>query len=75
VPGSRKPIWLKDFLPNEGLNCRIMAFNHNTAWASDATTKGLGDHAWDLLKELEKVRKSERVWHGIFTCSEYHFNF
>ncbi|PYH94026.1 hypothetical protein BO71DRAFT_380246 [Aspergillus ellipticus CBS 707.79] len=48
--------WLRDFLPQENIPARIMAFNHNTAWESDALTKTLYDHGNDLLRALDRVR-------------------
>ncbi|KAF7511625.1 hypothetical protein GJ744_003788 [Endocarpon pusillum] len=34
-----KPMWLGDFLPEQGLDARIMAFNHNSAWETNALSK------------------------------------
>lgn len=50
-------IWLRDALPHEGLNARIMVYNHNTAWRANALNKSLSDYGDGLLHELRKVRK------------------
>ncbi|PWY83619.1 hypothetical protein BO70DRAFT_379376 [Aspergillus heteromorphus CBS 117.55] len=50
--------WLRDFLPRESIPARIMAFNHNTAWESDALTKTLYDHGCDLLRVLARARRT-----------------
>lgn len=52
------PMWLRDFLPQENLQARIMVFNHNSAWERDATTKSLEDHGNDLLRVLDKARST-----------------
>ncbi|KAK4957786.1 hypothetical protein LTR66_013240 [Elasticomyces elasticus] len=55
---SAHPVWLRDFLPEEGLHARIMAFNHNTAWQANAIAKSLQDHGEDLVRALRRVRKT-----------------
>ncbi|KAI1738438.1 hypothetical protein F4680DRAFT_179746 [Xylaria scruposa] len=46
-------MWLRDLLPEEkDLRCRILAFNHNTAWERNSLSKTLGDHSLDLLRAL-----------------------
>ena len=52
-------MWLRDFLPKEGLNARIMAFNHNTAWETGALSKSLQDYGQDLLRALGQVRLTD----------------
>ena len=56
-----KPMWLRDFLPEEGLDARIMAFNHNTAWEANALSKSLQDYGDDLLRVLCRARQSAEV--------------
>jgi len=53
--------WIRDFLPQENLNCRIMTFNHNTAWEANALSKSLSDHGDDLVRALRSVRKTAEV--------------
>ncbi|KAI9855300.1 MAG: hypothetical protein M1813_009839 [Trichoglossum hirsutum] len=53
------PNWLRDFLPTEDLNARIMTFNHNTAWGPNALTKSLEDYGQDLLRALDEVRSTK----------------
>jgi hypothetical protein len=55
------PMWLRDFLPKEGLNARIIAFNHNSEWTARALSKSLEDHGYDLLLALEDKRKTSEV--------------
>ena len=55
------PNWLRDFLPMENLGARIMTFNHNTAWESNALSKSLEDCGQDLLRALGEVRSTEKV--------------
>ena len=57
-------MWLRDFLPKENLNARIMAFNHNTAWEARALKKSLQEHGDDLLRALRRVRQRAEVREG-----------
>ncbi|KAF8523952.1 hypothetical protein BU17DRAFT_85441 [Hysterangium stoloniferum] len=50
--------WLRDVLPNDILNARIMNFSHNTAWQGNSLSKSLHDHADDLLRALEWERRT-----------------
>ncbi|KAI9857892.1 MAG: hypothetical protein M1813_008007 [Trichoglossum hirsutum] len=56
------PIWLRDFLPQDlqkdGFRVRVMAFNHNTRWKTNALNKSLEDYGQDLLRELAEKRRS-----------------
>jgi len=54
-------MWLRDFLPKENLNARILLFNHNTRWQSNAVSKSLKDHGKDLLRALRRVRQTPEV--------------
>ena len=56
-------MWLQDFLPEEELNARIMAFNHNTLWEAYALSKLLHDLGDDLLQELRNARQTVEVMH------------
>ena len=53
-------MWLQDFLPTEeGINARVMTFNHNTSWDAYALDKSLHDHGDDLLQALRRARQGE----------------
>jgi hypothetical protein len=54
-------MWLRDFLPKEILNARILLFNHNTRWRTNAVSKTLKDHGDDLLRALRSVSKTPEV--------------
>jgi hypothetical protein len=54
-------MWLRDFLPEGNLNARIMAFNHNTGWQTNAVSKSLDDHGDDLGRALRRVRQTPEV--------------
>jgi hypothetical protein len=54
-------MWLRDLLPEEKLNARIMTFNHNTSWQRNAVSKSLKDHGEDLLRALCWVRQKPEV--------------
>jgi hypothetical protein len=58
---EREKLWLRDCLPIDIPNARIMAFNHNTAWQEDALSKSLHNHADDLLRALDWERQSPVV--------------
>jgi hypothetical protein len=58
---TTKLSWVSDFLPQENLNCRIIAFNHNTAWEANALSKSLSDHADNFVRAFRSVRKTEEV--------------
>lgn len=55
------PHWLRDFLPKEGLNARIIAFNYNSEWKRNALSKSLADHGNDLLIQLDETRLKPEV--------------
>jgi hypothetical protein len=56
-----KLMWLYDFLPKEKLNARILLFNHNTRWQTNAVSKSLKDYGKDLLRALRRVRQTPEV--------------
>jgi len=58
---TRKESWVRDWLPDEGLNSRIMIFKHNSAWKEHALGKSLKAHGDDLVRALELRRGSEEV--------------
>ncbi|CAG8078910.1 unnamed protein product [Penicillium salamii] len=57
---STKLSWIRDFLPKENINCRIMAFNHDTRFASNALSKSLKDLGDDLIRALRYKRQTEK---------------
>lgn len=58
---SPESIWLRDFLPQEGLRVRVIMFNHNTAWEANALSKSLDDYGEDLLGALCDARTTDEV--------------
>ncbi|XHF98814.1 hypothetical protein AWENTII_002351 [Aspergillus wentii] len=52
--------WLRNLLPQERIPARIMAFNHNTSWESEALSKSIDDHANDLLRVLGMHRHTPK---------------
>ena len=62
---TKKPMWLRDFLPQDleesGFSVRVMIFKHNSAWKANALSKSLEDYGQDLLRELSEKRQSEEV--------------
>ncbi|CAG8293183.1 unnamed protein product, partial [Penicillium salamii] len=55
---SKKVSWVRDLLPQEKLNCRIMAFNHDSRWKSNALSKSLKDFGYDLFLALSIKRQN-----------------
>jgi hypothetical protein len=53
--------WVRDLLPKEKLNCRIMAFNHDSRWKSNALSKSLKDFGYDLFLALSIKRQNPEV--------------
>lgn len=53
---SQRAMWLRDFLPTEGLNARVMTYSHDSAWESGALRKTLYDHGDDFLRALRTKR-------------------
>jgi len=66
-------MWLRDFLPEEDLNARIMTFNHNTQWEGNALSKSLHHHGDDLLRALRRVRQTPEVKHNSLGTLRPHF--
>lgn len=54
-------MWLRDFLPEDRRNCRVMTFNHNSAWKTGAQGKSLEDFAHDFLLSLRMARATPEV--------------
>jgi hypothetical protein len=63
--GMVEPNWLRDFLPEEGLEARIMTYNHDTNYASNASSRSLEDHGNDFLDRLRMRRTKEQVCYFI----------
>ncbi|KAI9764475.1 MAG: hypothetical protein M1840_008401 [Geoglossum simile] len=51
--------WLKDFLPQDVPNARIMTFGYNSDVAFGNTTSGIADHAKALLSSLVDKREED----------------
>ena len=58
---SARLMWLRDFLPRDIPNARVMAFNHNTGWETNALSKSLSHYGDDLLRALQRVRQTDEV--------------
>lgn len=54
-------MWLREFLPEDLPNTRVMAFNHNTRWEANALSKSLQDYGEDLLRALRRKRQTPEV--------------
>jgi hypothetical protein len=55
------PIWLRDFLPRDELNVRVIVYYHNSGWQSNALGMELSDYGRDLLQQLERLRRTDEV--------------
>ena len=53
--------WLKDFLPNDVPDVRVMTFGYNADAAFGNTTADIVDHAKDLLSSLVDKRERDNV--------------
>jgi hypothetical protein len=54
-------IWLRDFLPSQVPNARIMSYGYNSAVALSRSVAGIDEFATDLLVRLSDERKTEAV--------------
>lgn len=57
----QKHMWLRDRLPNDIPEARVMTFNHNTSWQANALSKSLNQHGRDLLMVLRRARDKPAV--------------
>ncbi|PON25472.1 Mut11, partial [Trichoderma gamsii] len=55
------PIWLRDFLPLDALQARVLVYYHNSGWQAHALGMSLRDYGQDLLTSIEGVRQTEAV--------------
>lgn len=55
------PMWLKDFLPRNALQARVLVYYHNSGWQANALGMTLRDYGQDLLTSIESVRQSKAV--------------
>ena len=53
--------WLKDFLPEQVPNARIMSYGYNSMVMFTKSISTYDDFARDLLSRLENKRKSDQV--------------
>ena len=56
--------WLKDFLPQQIPDARIMTFGYNAAAAFGQSTSDVIDHAKSLLSSLVDKREENEVYIG-----------
>ena len=61
--------WLKDYLPSDIQNIRIMSYSYNADIAFGNTTASLKDHAIDLLGSLMDEREDSDVSPRPASCS------
>jgi hypothetical protein len=59
--GQSNVLWLKDFLPRDVPNVRIMTFGYNADAAFGNTTANIIDHAKGLLSSLIDKREEDDV--------------
>jgi hypothetical protein len=59
-----KAFWLKDFLPQQIPDARIMTFGYNAAAAFGHSTSDVIDHAKSLLSSLVDKREESEVHIG-----------
>jgi len=52
-----KAYWLRDFLPGDIENARVMVYGYNSAVAFSKSTAGVEEFARDLLERLNIVRQ------------------
>jgi hypothetical protein len=55
------PMWLRDYLPEDTSDARILVFYHNSQWKKHASTMSLRDYGRQLLQALDEKRNSEAV--------------
>lgn len=58
-----KAFWLKDYLPQDVANARVLSFGYNANAAFGNTTANISDLAKDLLSSLVTKRDSDNVSH------------
>ncbi|EWZ36204.1 hypothetical protein FOZG_11945 [Fusarium oxysporum Fo47] len=63
-----KAFWLKDFVPEDIKNARVMTYGYNSDVAFSKSTAGVEDFAKDLLARLKAVRQDEWKRPIIFIC-------
>lgn len=71
VRSSGKPcIWLKDLLPSDIPNARILSFGYNSAVAFSKSVSGISEFAEQLLSSthLERLSKKQKRRPIIFVC-------
>lgn len=54
-------IWLRDFLPGQIPNARIMSYGYNSAVAFSKSVAGIDEYPTDLLNRLHHERETAEV--------------
>jgi len=54
-------MWLKDFLPRDIKNVRIMTYGYNTDLHNTTDTSTMLDYAKNLVEEIENCRRSSQA--------------
>ena len=58
---TSQKLWLRDFLPSQVPNTRIMSFGYDSLSAFNKSEFGIGDVAADLLNRLDDERDTPEV--------------
>jgi hypothetical protein len=57
--GENPVIWLRDLLPNDLPNARVLTFGYNSNIIQDASVSSIRDFAKALLNALDSYRNEE----------------
>ncbi|UKZ68716.1 uncharacterized protein TrAtP1_009739 [Trichoderma atroviride] len=66
-------MWLRDFLPLDALQARVLVYYHNSGWQAHALGMSLRDYGQDLLTSIEGVRQTETERHRPVVLIGYSF--
>ena len=58
---SNRKLWLRDFLPEQISNARIMTFGYDSSWLFSKNVMGITDFANDLLSRLKNDRQTDAM--------------
>jgi hypothetical protein len=63
-------MWLRDFVPKQWPNARVMSFGYDSAFALSRSILDIDDSAIDLINRLDGERQSEsaKKWPIIFVA-------
>jgi len=63
-------MWLRDLLPNQIPNARIMIYGYNSSLISDASISRIQEHARLFVQSLQDCKRATRV--RFLTPSDVH---